>query len=61
MSFNEFLAMGGYAEYVWSSWLLTLLVLLWNVIAPRYKHKKLLQQVEIQTKREQLKNSADQI
>ncbi|HAY45178.1 MAG TPA: heme exporter protein CcmD [Gammaproteobacteria bacterium] len=57
MNVSEFFAMGGYAEYVWSSWLLTLLVLAWNVLAPQRKHQKLLEQLEVQTKREQLKNS----
>lgn len=57
MNVSEFFAMGGYAGYVWSSWLLTLAVLLWNVIAPRRKHQKILQQLETQSKREHLKNS----
>lgn len=35
---NEFLAMGGYAEYVWPSFGLTALVLVWNIVAARRRH-----------------------
>ena len=61
MNVSEFFSMGGYAAYVWSSWLLTFLILIWNVIAPRRKHQNLLEQLEVQAKREQLKNSTHQI
>ena len=61
MNVSEFFAMGGYAGYVWSSWLLTVLVLVWNVIAPQRKHRKLLEQLEVQTKREQLKDSTNKL
>ena len=39
---SEFLAMGGYAVYVWSSLGLGLLVLLWNIIIPLFAHKHAL-------------------
>ncbi len=42
MSFSEFLDMGGYAFYVWSSYGLTLVILAINVIGPLQLHKKLL-------------------
>ncbi|MFV1973535.1 MAG: heme exporter protein CcmD [Thiohalobacterales bacterium] len=42
MNLNEFLDMGGYAFYVWTSYGITLLVLLVNVIGPARLRRKLL-------------------
>ena len=42
MSFSEFLDMGGYGFYVWSSYGLTLIVLAINVLGPLQLHRKLL-------------------
>jgi heme exporter protein D len=42
MNLNEFLDMGGYAFYVWTSYGITLVVLLANVIAPARQRHKLL-------------------
>lgn len=47
MSFTEFLHMGGYAPYVWSSYGLALLVLGGNLIFARRKRSKLLREIEI--------------
>lgn len=41
----EFIHMGGYGLYVWSSYGLTLVVILANIIQPIMKRKKLSQQV----------------
>ena len=38
---QEFLAMGGYAFYVWSAYGLGLVVLVWNVVAPRRRERQL--------------------
>ena len=57
MNFTEFFMMGGYAWYVWPSWFLTLLILLWNVLAPRRRHRQLLQQLQTQAQRERLKRN----
>lgn len=35
---NDFLAMGGYAAFVWPCFLLTGAVLVWNVLAARRQH-----------------------
>ena len=35
---SEFLAMGGYAGYVWSSFALTLIILIINVSSARRRH-----------------------
>lgn len=39
---NEFLAMGGYAAYVWSAFGLTFAVMILNVIAANRQHRKAL-------------------
>jgi heme exporter protein CcmD len=48
--------MGGYAFEVWTSWGLTLLVLLWYVIAPKLRSAKIKSQIKRQISREQRKN-----
>ena len=40
MSVQEFFAMGGYAFYVWTSYGLTLFVLLANIIIPVFQRKQ---------------------
>ena len=44
MSFSEFLAMGGYGFYVWTSYGLTLVVLLFNIIIPVVQRKQFFRQ-----------------
>lgn len=40
MNWTEFFAMGGYAEYVWPSFGLTLVVLIHNIRAARRLHAR---------------------
>jgi heme exporter protein D len=42
MSLNEFLAMGGYAFYVWGAYGLTLIVLVLNIVLPLLEHRQFL-------------------
>ena len=42
MNLNEFLHMGGYAFYVWTSYGIALLILLVNVVLPLRQRRKLL-------------------
>ena len=42
MNLTEFLHMGGYAFYVWTSYGITLLVLLANIVIPLRQRRKLL-------------------
>ena len=44
MSIQEFFSMGGYAFYVWTSYGLTLLVLLANIIIPVSQRKYFFRQ-----------------
>jgi len=53
MSLTEFLHMGGYAFYVWTSYGLTTVVLLWNVLAPVLQRKQILRQLALKQKRAQ--------
>jgi heme exporter protein D len=50
-SFSEFLAMGGYAFYVWTSYGLTLVVLLANIIIPVWQRKQLLRSLSLKQQR----------
>jgi len=44
MSIQEFFAMGGYAFYVWTSYGLTLIVLLANIIIPIVQRNQFFRQ-----------------
>lgn len=44
---NEALAMGGYGAYVWSSFGLTLIVLIVCVVQGRRRHTRVLQNVKM--------------
>ena len=48
---SEFINMGGYAIFVWSSFGISLLVLLLNVILPAMRRKQLLRDVRSHIKR----------
>ncbi len=45
MNLTEFLHMGGYAFYVWTSYGITLLVLLANIVIPLRQRRKLLTEI----------------
>ncbi|MGZ8137218.1 MAG: heme exporter protein CcmD [Methylococcaceae bacterium] len=51
MSLQEFFAMGGYAFYVWTSYGLTLIVLLAIIIIPVRQRKNFLRQQALKHKR----------
>jgi heme exporter protein CcmD len=40
-----FWSMGGFAMFVWPSYALGLLVLLWNVLAPRWRRRSLMREL----------------
>ena len=39
---NEFLAMGGYAAYVWPSYALAFIILVANIVLPMQQRNKIL-------------------
>jgi heme exporter protein D len=48
---NEFLSMGGYAVFIWTSFGISLVVLLLNVVMPIMRRKQLIREVSSQIKR----------
>jgi heme exporter protein D len=42
---SEFFAMGGYAVYVWPSFLLALIILVANIVAPMQQRKRVLKDI----------------
>ena len=47
----DFLAMGGYAPWVWSAFGLTLVVLVGNVIAAAYRYRQAIERLRGQVDR----------
>ncbi|AVP83814.1 heme exporter protein CcmD [Aeromonas hydrophila] len=60
-SFSDFLAMGGYAFYVWLSFGLTLLCLVGIVISTRMKTRALLDELRNKQAREARRKAAQQM
>ncbi|MGN4983215.1 heme exporter protein CcmD [Aeromonas dhakensis] len=60
-SFSDFLAMGGYAFYVWLSFGLTLLCLVGIVISTRMKTRSLLGELRSKQAREDRRKAAQQM
>jgi heme exporter protein D len=54
MSLQEFLAMGGYGFYVWTSYGICLVVLVANVVIPVIQRKQFLRQQALKQKRQSL-------
>lgn len=52
MNFQEFIHMGGYAVYVWTSYGLGLAVLALNLIAPLRRNKEVLASLRRQVRQE---------
>ncbi len=52
MNWSDFFHMGGYAFYVWTSYGLTFIVLLANVLAPLKQRRKLIADLARRERRE---------
>jgi len=52
MNLTEFLHMGGYAFYVWTSYGIALVVLVANVLVPMRQRRKLLTDIARRLRRE---------
>ncbi len=57
MNWSEFFNMGGYAFFVWTSYGLTFLVMLANIISPIIQRRKVIARIKRAIKREQLTGS----
>ena len=53
-SWSEFFAIGGYAFFVWMSYGLTLLVIVFNIVMPLIQRKQVIKRVKRAIRREQL-------
>ena len=64
-SFSDFLAMGGYATYVWSAYAFFALILIFNIWQPMLARKKYLKQLlrreEIQLERAKARQNREEI
>lgn len=49
---SEFIGMGGHGTYVWSAYLISLLVMTWLVVSPLRRRQALMQEVVRQQRRE---------
>ncbi len=52
MDWQGFFAMGGYATYVWPSYGLAVALLIGNALAPHWRERRLLRQLQRQTREE---------
>ncbi len=50
---NDFLAMGGYGAYVWSSYAIFLVALLLDYLAPRLRNRRVVADLHGRIKRQQ--------
>ncbi|HEX7339221.1 MAG TPA: heme exporter protein CcmD [Rhodanobacteraceae bacterium] len=57
MSLQSFLAMGGYAGYVWSAYAVFFVVLLIDYLAPVVRHRQLLRQLRARLARQQARQA----
>ena len=52
MSLNEFLHMGGYAQYVWPVYIITAVILIANLVTPFRVEKKIMRDIARKLRRE---------
>jgi heme exporter protein D len=58
MNWSEFFHMGGYAFFVWTSYALTLVIVVANIVSPIMHRKKIIARIKRAIKRENLDNRA---
>ena len=52
MNWNEFFHMGGYAFHVWTSWGLTLLVIIWILMSSKINNARIRREIKRQIERD---------
>jgi len=57
MNWSEFFDMGGYAFFVWTSYALTLIVIVANIVSPIMQRKKVISRIKRAIKREQIERA----
>jgi heme exporter protein D len=58
MNWSEFFNMGGYAFFVWTSYALTVVIVVANIVSPLIQRKKIIARIKRAVKRESLDNRA---
>ena len=58
MNWSEFFNMGGYAFYVWTSYALTLIVIVANIVSPMLQRKRTIARIKRAIKREAIINKS---
>lgn len=59
-SFSEFLAMGGHGLFVWLAYAAFVIVLTWNIVAPKIRRRQVLDAATRYWRREDVKNARAQ-
>ena len=54
MNWSEFFHMGGYAFFVWTSYALTLIVVVANIVSPIIQRRKIIARIKRAIKRENI-------
>ena len=57
MNWSEFFHMGGYAFFVWTSYALTLIVVVANIVSPIIQRRKIIARIKRAIKRENITNA----
>ena len=57
MNWSEFFDMGGYAFFVWTSYALTLIVVVANIVSPIVQRRKIIARIKRAIKRENITNA----
>jgi len=57
MNWSEFFHMGGYAFFVWTSYGLTLIVVVANIVSPIMQRKKVISRIKRAIKREAIERA----
>ena len=52
MNWNDFFHMGGYAFHVWTSWGLTLLVIVWILMSSKINNARIRREIKRQIERD---------
>jgi heme exporter protein D len=59
-SFSEFLSMGGHATFIFSVYVITAIVILFNVVAPLRQQKRFYKEQAARQRREQVAGAAEE-
>ena len=61
MNWSEFFEMGGYAFFVWTSYAITFVVIIANIVLPIVQRKKVIARIKRTIRREQIEKNSESI